>query len=64
MIDKDSKIKDILKISGKIAKVFSAYDLDCPGCRGNEHDTVERVATNNGLDLKRFLSDLNGASGG
>ncbi len=48
-------------MSGDILKVYKKYGLDCPGCKGAGEDTVEMAALNNGLDLKKFLSDLNKA---
>lgn len=63
-VDKDLKLRDLLKMSGRVAKVLENYNLECAGCRGNEHDTVERVAVNNGLDLDKFLSELNDAVNG
>ncbi len=62
-IEKGTKIKDIMKLPGNVIKVFDEYGLDCPGCKGQEHDTVYIVAENNGLDLGKFLKDLNDAAG-
>jgi len=60
-ITEKTTIVEALKISKKVAQVLGSYNLDCAGCRGAENDTVEMVAVNNGLDLKKFLSELNAA---
>ncbi len=60
-ISEKTHVLETLKMSGDILKVYKKYGLDCPGCKGAGEDTVEMAALNNGLDLKKFLSDLNKA---
>ena len=48
-------------MSGKIIKVFEGYGLYCPACKGAGEETIEKVAVNNGLDVKKLLQDLNSA---
>ena len=60
-INKKSNISNVIKSSKKVISVLDGYDLDCHMCKGSVQDTVEIVATNHGLDLQKFLADLNNA---
>ncbi len=60
-IKADTVVVDAIKMSKEVIKVLKKYKLDCAGCRGAVEDTIEKVAVNNGLDLKVFLEDLNNA---
>lgn len=60
-IKADTVVVDAIKMSKEVTKVLKKYKLDCAGCRGAVEDTIEKVAVNNGLDLKVFLEDLNNA---
>ncbi|HOK00861.1 MAG TPA: disulfide oxidoreductase [Spirochaetota bacterium] len=61
-IKKDTYVVEALKLSKEVAEVFRKYKLDCLKCKGMSEDTIEKVAFNNGLDLKVFLEDLNKAA--
>ncbi len=60
-IKADTLVSDAIKMSKEVAKVLNKYKLDCAGCRGAVEDTIDKVAVNNGLDVKQFLDDLNEA---
>lgn len=60
-ITSSTNVSEAMKASKKISIIFRQYDLDCPGCRGSVECTVEKVAVNNGLDIKAFLAELNNA---
>ena len=54
-----TSIFEVLKKSKNTLKVFTKYNLDCPGCKGSSQDTIRNVAINNGLDLDVFIKELN-----
>ncbi len=60
-IKEKTTVEDAIKKSREVVKVFERHHLDCPGCRGYREDTIEKVALNNGLDLRSFLKELNAA---
>ncbi len=60
-ITKETKALDALRMSGNIIKVFQMHNLYCPGCKGISQDTIEKVAICNGMDIREFLEELNGA---
>jgi len=60
-ITSKTSVSEAMKASKKVKAVFVQYNLDCPGCKGMSECTVEKVAVNNGLDIKALLSELNRA---
>ncbi len=60
-ISAKSQLTDVLKMSKNVQGVFKKYNLVCPGCKGASEETIEKVAINNGLNLKELLADLNNA---
>ncbi len=62
-ITKETKVLDAVKNLKSSVKVFNKYNLDCPGCKGAVEDTIEKVAINNGLDLEKFINELNAIDG-
>ncbi|MGL4368798.1 MAG: hypothetical protein ACRCUT_03890 [Spirochaetota bacterium] len=60
MIREDTRLSELFKNNKDAVKVFQKFALSCPRCKGQAQDTIAKVAVNNGLDLKAFLSALNG----
>ncbi len=60
-INEKTTVADTIKKSRETVKVFMRYGLDCPGCKGSKEDTIEKVAFNNGIDLKILIKELNAA---
>jgi hypothetical protein len=60
-ISENTTVEKALKMSKNIIRVFRKYNLYCPECKGNREDTVKMVALNNGLNIKKFLKELNEA---
>ncbi len=63
-IKEKTTVHEAIKRSKEVIKVFKKYNLDCPSCRGSAEETMEKVAVNNGLDIKKFLKELNEAAAG
>ncbi|HDP80089.1 MAG TPA: DUF1858 domain-containing protein [Spirochaetes bacterium] len=64
MIKETTTVLEAVKKYAGVTAVFSKYRLDCPTCRGAGQDTIEKVALNNGMDLKKLLAELNEAAKG
>jgi beta-galactosidase beta subunit len=60
-ITKNTKAIDALKLTSNVIKVFRKYDLYCPGCKGIGEETIEKIAVCNGMDVQKFLDELNGS---
>jgi hypothetical protein len=59
MVRKDTKLSELFKINKKAQGIFDELGLRCLSCKGIAEDNVEKVATNNGLDLEALLARLN-----
>jgi len=60
-IIKTMKAVDALKLSKNVIEVFRKHDLYCAGCKGLGQETIEKIAVCNGMDVQRFLDELNGS---
>jgi hypothetical protein len=60
-ITKNTRALDAIRMSKKIIKVFEDFGLYCPTCKGVGEETIEKIAVNNGLELKKLLKELNSA---
>ena len=60
-INADTNAADALKISKKVADIFKKHNLDCPGCKGIKEETIAKIAFNQGLELEKFINELNSA---
>ena len=60
-ITAETNAADALKLSKKVAEVFTKYNLPCAGCKGVKEDKIGRIAFNYGLDPEKFIADLNAA---
>ncbi len=56
-----TRIGDLLKSQPELAKVFKSFNLDCVGCGGALHETIETGATAHGLDPDELVNALNKA---
>jgi hybrid cluster-associated redox disulfide protein len=61
-IREKTTVDEAIKKSREVAKVLKKYNLDCAGCRGAKEDTIEKIAINNGLNVKDLLRELNQAA--
>jgi hybrid cluster-associated redox disulfide protein len=60
-ITEKTTVVEALQMSQSVLKIFKKYRLGCAGCRGAAQDTMAQVAVNNGLDVSKFIDELNGA---
>ncbi len=60
-ITEETTIGEIMKMHPEAKGVLTRYRLDCYGCLGAEKDSLRNVSVNYGIDLGRFLRDLNEA---
>lgn len=60
-ITKEMKIDDIIKKYPQTAEVFENYNFHCIGCMAASFENLEQGANVHGIDLNKFLADLNKA---
>lgn len=60
-ITKVMKVAETLRKYPEVASVFERYELRCFGCPMSEPESLEEAAEVHGLDIGRFLKELNSA---
>lgn len=58
-IIKEMTIGEVIQKYPKTAFVFLDYNLHCVGCPMAAPETIEEAAMLHGINLKKFLEDLN-----
>ena len=58
-ISKEMTIGEVLQKYPKSAFVFLDYGLHCVGCPMANPETIKEAANLHGINLKKFLEDLN-----
>ncbi|PLX91631.1 MAG: disulfide oxidoreductase [Desulfuromonas sp.] len=59
MIDKATKMAEILKCHPQAKEVLESFGLCCSTCSGAKHESLEQGAINHGLDVNELLNRLN-----
>lgn len=59
MIDKNTKMAEVLKKHPKAINVLADYGLCCSTCSGARHESIQQGAINHGLDVNELLEKLN-----
>ena len=54
-----TRIGELLKTHPGSAKVLKEFHLDCAGCGGANHETIEMGAMAHGLDPEKIVEALN-----
>ena len=57
-ISHHTRIGELLKMHPEAAKVLKEFNLDCAGCGGAAHETIETGATAHGLDPDKIVEML------
>jgi len=60
-INKNMKIGEVLKNHPETLDVFISYDLGCMDCPMSEPETIEEAADVHGINIDKFIEDLNRA---
>ena len=58
-ITKDTVIGDILDIDESASKFFLDMGMHCLGCPASRGETVEQACDVHGVDVDKFLKDIN-----
>lgn len=61
-ITKDMSFGEILQRFPQTFSVFSKYGMHCMGCSMSAYETVEQGAMAHGIDVRKFIADLNAAA--
>ena len=60
-ITKEMTIAEAVEKFPKLAPILMGFGFHCMGCPAAQSETIEDLARNNQMDLKKFLDDLNKA---
>ncbi len=59
MIEKTTKMTEVLQMHPKSVHVLAEFGLCCSTCSGARHESVQQGAINHGLDVNELLEKLN-----
>ena len=60
-ITKNTKLRDVVERYPETLGVFTEYGIHCIGCALAAFETVEQGAKAHGIDVAKFVADLNRA---
>jgi hybrid cluster-associated redox disulfide protein len=62
VISKDMSLGEVLRRFPQTVPVFGKYGIHCIGCSMSAFETIEQGAQAHGIDVKKFVDDLNKAA--
>jgi hybrid cluster-associated redox disulfide protein len=63
LITKDMGLGEVIQRFPQTVPVFGKYGIHCIGCSMSAFETIEQGARAHGIDVKKFVADLNAAAG-
>ena len=63
MISKDMSFGEVLQRFPQTMPVFGKYGMHCIGCSMSAFETIEQGAKAHGINVKKFIDDLNAVAG-
>jgi hybrid cluster-associated redox disulfide protein len=63
IITKNMGFAEVLQRFPQTMPVFGKYGMHCIGCSMSAFETIEQGALAHGIDVKKFVDDLNKAAG-
>lgn len=64
LITKDMGLGEVIQRFPQTMHVFGKYGIHCIGCSMSAFETVEQGAMAHGINVKKFIEDLNKAAQG
>lgn len=59
MIDKNTKIGELLEIAPEKADILLQAGMHCLGCPASQAETLEEACEVHGIDVEELLNELN-----
>lgn len=59
MINKMTKMTEVLKMHPQAVEVLAEFGLCCSTCSGARHESIQQGAINHGLDVNVLIDKLN-----
>jgi hybrid cluster-associated redox disulfide protein len=60
-ITEDMNIKEIIQKHPEVIPVFQKYDMGCIGCIAASFEKISDIVAVHGIDVKKFVKELNNA---
>ena len=60
-ITADMNIKEVIENHPEVIAVFQKYNMGCIGCIAASFEKISDIAEVHGIDVKKFVKDLNSA---
>jgi len=60
-ITEDMNIKEVLENHPEVVPVFHKYNMSCIGCIAASFEKISDIAVVHGVDVKKFVDELNEA---
>jgi hybrid cluster-associated redox disulfide protein len=60
-ITEEMNIKEVIDKHPELVSVFQKYNMGCIGCIAASFEKISDIATVHGIDVKKFVNDLNEA---
>ena len=60
-ITEDMNIKEVIEKHPEVVPVFAKYNMGCIGCIAASFEKISDIAAVHGVDVKKFVEDLNEA---
>lgn len=60
-ITADMNIKEVIEKHPEVVTVFQKYNMGCIGCIAASFEKLSDIASVHGVDVKKFVDDLNEA---
>ena len=52
-------IQEVIEKHPEVVSVFQKYNMGCIGCIAASYEKISDIATVHGVDVKKFVEDLN-----
>ena len=60
-ITEDMNIKEVIEKHPEVVPVFAKYNMGCIGCIAASFEKISDIAAVHGVDVKKFVEELNQA---
>jgi hybrid cluster-associated redox disulfide protein len=60
-INENMNIKEVIEKHPELISVFQKYNMGCIGCIAASFEKISDISTVHGIDVKKFVKELNDA---
>ena len=60
-ITEDMNIREVIEKHPEVVSIFQKYNMGCIGCIAASYEKLSDIASVHGVDVKKFVEELNTA---